>query len=82
MDSEKVLLVIGITLIVVIFFNFAIYRMVIRKSNRPGEFEMFRRALKRARDPWRDENANREALSKMVAELQNSQNSIDATDDQ
>jgi len=82
MEEQKALLVIGITLIVVILFNLAIYKAVKRRNDQPGEIELFRRALTRARDPWGDEKANREALSKMVAELQSQEGTESVKDDQ
>ena len=70
MDPQKATLVIGITLVIVILFNIGIYLAVKRRKDQVGEVELFRRAMKRARDPWGDEKANLEALSKQVAELQ------------
>ncbi len=82
MDTQKALLVISITLVVVILFNLAIYIAVKRRKDQVGEIELFRRALKRARDPWREEKANLEALSKQVAAIQQNEKIERESDDQ
>jgi nucleoid DNA-binding protein len=74
MDPDKAFLVICITLIVVVGINAAIYATVTRrKQNTVGQFELMRRATKRGRNPWGDENAKLEELSKTVASLKEKQ---------
>ena len=70
MNSEKALIVIGITLVVVILLNLALYAAVMRRKKKVGDVELFRRAISRARDPWKNEKNDLQALSKQVAELQ------------
>lgn len=70
MDSEKAMIVIGITLVIVVLLNLALYAAVMRRKKRVGEVELFRRAISRARDPWKNEKDDLQALSKQVAELQ------------
>jgi hypothetical protein len=82
MDLQKALLVIGITLAIVIVFNLAIYAAVKRRGGQVGEIELFGRVLKKARDPWRDEKANLEVLSKQVANLQRKDHNESISDDQ
>lgn len=82
MDLQKALLVIGITLVIVIIFNLAIYVAVKRRDGQVGEIELFGRVLKKARDPWRDEKENLEALSKRVANLQRKDHNESINDDQ
>lgn len=70
MDSEKAMIVIGITLVIVVLLNLALYAAVMRRKKRVGEVELFRRAISRAQDPWKNEKDDLQALSKQVAELQ------------
>jgi hypothetical protein len=82
MDSQKAFIVIGITLVIVILLNLAIYAAVIRRKDRVGEVDLIRRAMKRARDPWKNEKADLQALSKRVAELQGKDHTEVGTNDQ
>lgn len=82
MDSQKAFIVIGITLVIVILLNLAIYAAVIRRKDRVGEVDLIRRAMKRARDPWKNEKADLQALSKRVAELQGKDQTEVGTNDQ
>lgn len=75
MDTEKAFLVIGLTLIVVIVLNLAIFVMAKRKGGNPsGQIEMLSRVFKRARNPWEEERWKLKELSDQVAELQNQTN--------
>jgi hypothetical protein len=82
MDPQKALLVISITLVIVILLNVAIYVSIKRRNNRGGEIELFRRAFRRAKNPWGEEKANLEALSKQVAELQKDDHNGSISEDQ
>ena len=62
MDSQKAFLVIGATLVIVLILNLALYALVKRRKISTGEFELFQRAMKRARDPWKDEQAESRIL--------------------
>jgi len=74
MDSQKAILVIGLTLIFVLLFNFAIYAMAKKRGANPAnQFEMYSRVFKRARDPWEEDKAKLAELSSTLAELQDSQ---------
>jgi hypothetical protein len=55
---------------------------VIRRKDRVGEVDLIRRAMKRARDPWKNEKADLQALSKRVAELQGKDHTEVGTNDQ
>jgi len=70
MDTQKAFLVIGITLVVVILFNLAIYALISRRKDSVGEVELFRKAMKQARNPWREEQENLEALADKVSRLE------------
>ncbi len=68
MDYSKAFLVVCLTLIIVIGINAAIYVMLSRR-NEVGQIELLRRASKRARQPWREEDDNLQELSQRVKEL-------------
>jgi hypothetical protein len=72
MDVSRAILVVCITLFIVIGINAAIYVSVTRK-NTIGQIELMRRAAKRARDPWKQENDDLMELSKRVADLKERQ---------
>lgn len=67
-DSGKVLLVIGLTLLIVIGVNVLIYFSVTRKGT-IGQIELMRRAANQARNPWEVEDNALAELSKLVADL-------------
>lgn len=68
--DEKVALVIGLTLLIVIGVNVALY-FSFRDRSLPHQIELFRRAAKRARNPWQDEDDALGELSNLVAKLKN-----------
>lgn len=68
MDSDKALIVVCLTLLIVIGINAAIYVMV-RGSGTVTQVELMRRALGRARKPWSDEEEALQELSQRVASL-------------
>ena len=66
--DEKVALVIGLTLLIVIGVNVALY-FAFRDRSLPHQIELFRRAAQRARNPWQDEDDALGELSNLVAQL-------------
>jgi hypothetical protein len=71
MDTEKAFVVIGLTLVLVILFNLAIYFSVKRRGKNPtGQIEMFSKVFKRASDPWEEEKERLKELSDIVSGLQ------------
>jgi len=70
MDLEKAGLVICLTLFIVIGVNAAIYAAVSRGKT-AGQIELIRRAARRAKDPWEEEDQALKELSKRVKNLQN-----------
>ncbi len=72
MDPNRVILVVCVTLFLVVGINAAIYVSFSRK-NTIGQIELMRRAANRARDPWGPEDANLQELSRLVADLKDSQ---------
>lgn len=69
--DEKVTLVIGLTLIIVIGANVILY-FAVRDRSLPHQIELFRRAARRARNPWQDEDDALGELSDLVSKLENS----------
>ncbi len=68
MDSNKVSLIICLTIFVVIGINAAIYALFSR-GNQTGDIELFQRSFKRLRNPWQEEDNNMQELSRLVADL-------------
>ena len=69
--DEKVTLVIGLTLIIVIGVNVILY-FAVRDRSLPHQIELFRRAARRARNPWQDEDNALGELSDLVSKLEDS----------
>lgn len=67
--DEKVTLVIGLTLIIVIGVNVILY-FAVRDRSLPHQIELFRRAARRARNPWQDEDDALGELSDLVSKLE------------
>ena len=68
MDYSKVILVVSLTILIVVGFNLVIYFAYGRK-NSGGTVDLLRKAAKRARDPWEQEDAQLQELSERVAQL-------------
>jgi Sec-independent protein translocase protein TatA len=74
--DEKVTLVIGLTVLIVVSVNVILF-FGFRDRSLPYQIELFRRAAQRARDPWQDEDDALEELSNLVSKLENRENLID-----
>lgn len=81
MDSQKAFLVIATTLLIVVLLNLALYRLAKRHRPNTSEFDLIRRTMKRARNPWQDEQAKLDSLSRQVAELKDQSTREDANND-
>ncbi len=68
MDPNRVFLVVCLTIGGVIAFNVMIY-LSLRRGNEVNTVDMFRKAAKRARNPWKDEDVVLKELSNLVAGL-------------
>jgi hypothetical protein len=68
MDPNRVFLVVCLTIGGVIAFNVMIY-LSLRRGNEVNTVDMFRKAAKRARNPWKDEDVALKELSNLVAGL-------------
>ena len=67
--DEKVTLVIGLTLLIVIGANVILF-FAFRDRSLPHQIELFRRAARRARNPWQDEDDALGELSDLVSKLE------------
>ena len=70
MDLSKAAMVVGITLLIVILFNLAIFSMFGRKRGNKNEtIDILQRAFKTARDPWKGEDNDLQELAERVEGL-------------
>jgi hypothetical protein len=78
MDTQKASLIISVTLVAVVLFNLAIYALAKRiKPNSANKFQIISRAFKRARNPWEEDKAKLDELSKTLAALKAVKNQED-----
>jgi hypothetical protein len=68
MDIQSVMIVVGVTLVLVIGFNLAIFFSYGRKDS-PNEFQMLRNAVRRMKNPWQVEEEALAELSEKVEGL-------------
>jgi hypothetical protein len=69
-NGERASLVICLTVVMVIFINLAIFSLLRRgPGSNINQVEMLRRAARRARQPWQEEDDNLKELSRQVAAL-------------
>jgi hypothetical protein len=68
MDLDRAFLVVCITLIAVVAINVGIY-LSVRRGDDVNAINMFRKAARRARDPWKDEDDALKELSNLVSNL-------------
>ena len=68
MDYSQVVMVVCLTLVLVVGVNAALY-VLFRRGNEAGQIELFRRAARRAREPWKEEDEALQELSRRVAGL-------------
>ena len=68
MEINSVMIVVGVTLVLVIGFNLAIYFSYGRRES-PNEFQMLRTALRRMKNPWQVEEEALAELSERVEVL-------------
>lgn len=66
MDLDRALLVICLTVGAVILFNVMIY-LSVRRGNEVTTIDMMRKAARRARNPWQDEDDSLQELSDIVS---------------
>lgn len=76
MDADRAIIIAVITILVVILFNVMLY-LSLRRGNEITSIDMVRRAARRARAPWKDEDDALEELSKLVNKLKEETNKVD-----
>jgi hypothetical protein len=81
MDMDRALLVICLTVGVIILINVMIY-LSLRRGNEVTTVDLFRKAAKRARNPWQDEDDALRELSDIVAGLKKNNEQTDSTKEQ
>jgi len=67
-DSERIVLVICLTLFIVIGVNAALYAYL-RRGNEASQIDLLRQAGRQARQPWSSEDAELAELARQAAEL-------------
>jgi hypothetical protein len=67
-DFNKVFLVVCLTILGVIALNAIIY-LSLRRGDEANAIDMVRKAARRARDPWKDEDDALEELSRLVTDI-------------
>lgn len=78
MDMDRALLVICLTVAVVVLINIMIY-LSLRRGNEVTTVDLMRKAARRARNPWQDEDDALQELSEIVAGLRPDENEVEAT---
>ena len=68
MDPNRAFLIVCLTVSAVIFFNVMIY-LSLRRRNETTTIDLMRKAARRARDPWKDEDDALQELSNLVSGL-------------
>lgn len=76
MDVDRALIVAGVTILVVVLFNVMIY-LSLRRGDEITTIDMLRKATRRAREPWKDEDNALEELSHLVTKLKDKSASMD-----
>jgi hypothetical protein len=66
--DPKYLFILCLVLFIVVGINAAIFA-TLRRKNEIGQIELIRRAVKRAQNPWEDEEEALKELAKRVGEL-------------
>jgi hypothetical protein len=81
MDLDRAFLVIGLTMAAVIAINVMIY-LSLRRGNEVTTIDLMRKAARRARNPWKDEDDALKELADLVSDLQSDKQEPEAADDQ
>ena len=81
MDIDRAFLVVILTVAGVIAFNVMIY-LSIRRGKGVTTIDLMRKAARRARNPWKDEDDALKELANLVSDLQSDKQEPEAVDDQ
>jgi hypothetical protein len=81
MDIDRAFLVVILTVAGVIAFNVMIY-LSLRRGKEVTTIDLMRKAARRARNPWKDEDDALKELANLVSDLQSDKQEPEAADDQ
>lgn len=81
MDLDRAFLVICLTIAAVVVFNVMIY-LSVRRGDEVTTIDMMRKAARRARNPWKDEDDALQELSDLVSNLKSNSQEPSEGDEQ
>lgn len=81
MDMDRAFLIICLTVGAVVLFNVMIY-LSLRRGNEVTTIDLLRKASRRARNPWQDEDEALQELSDLVAGLRTNREQSESKDEQ
>lgn len=81
MDLDKAILVIFLTIAAVVVFNVMIY-LSVRRGDEVTTIDLMRKAARRARNPWKDEDDALQELSDLVSHYKSNSQEPTAEDEQ
>jgi len=71
LEISKTTIVVCVTIFIIVGINATLYVSLVKNKNTVSQFDLLRKATKRARHPWEKEETNLEELSRLVKELNN-----------
>ena len=81
MEIDRAFLVVCLTVAGVIAFNVMIY-LSIRRGKGVTTIDLMRKAARRARNPWKDEDDALKELANLVSDIQSDKQEPESADDQ
>ena len=75
MESDRIFLVIVLTVVIVIGINGLLY-LAFRRGNEANMIDLTRKALKNTHNPWEEEDRSLQELSSLVADLKAQEETI------
>jgi hypothetical protein len=81
MDMDRAFLIICLTVGAVVLFNVMIY-LSLRRGNEVTTIDLLRKASRRARNPWQDEDDALQELSELVAGLRTNREQSESKEEQ
>ena len=68
MESDRIFLVVVLTVVIVIGINGLLY-LALRRGNEANMIDLTRKALKNTRNPWEEEDRSLQELSTLITNL-------------
>jgi hypothetical protein len=81
MDLDRAFLVIFLTVAAVVVFNVILY-LSVRRGDEVTTIDLMRKAARRARNPWKDEDDALQELSELVSEFKSNSQELSEEDEQ